>query len=475
MPATHQPPHFASEQEELAWLRAVTRVTRLADDVVEDCLARGLGLQSALDVFLSLCARMLRALSGAVVLEGPDGPLLRRLHGAPGFDLEQYRLGDAAVALDNGNTLLVCPLDVGGVRLGALALELRGAHPEGAPLQRALLAAMADQLDGAVLAFAALDGGGNPAERLASVVQGGQQRGMGRMGPYSLLSPLGTGGMAQVLRALGPGNRVVALKRMLPHLVTEPEMVEAFFTEARIGRRLRHPNVVAVLDEGRDGNAPWFTMELLRGVDLSEMLRRHPVGLPLPVASAVVAQALRGLHAAHQLKGEDGRSLELVHRDLSTHNLMVGFDGVVKVLDFGVARSRLHRSVTAVGLVKGKPLYMSPEQASGERLDARSDLFSMGLVLYEAATGVLPFDRGEDVPTMHAIVEEPLPPHPRIPRALWEVVCCACDKSVHARYVDGLGMADALEEAVPPATPLELAAFTRAAFPEKSAAADRDD
>ena len=471
---SHRLLQFSSEQEELAFLRAVTRVTRLADDVMEDSLARGLGLLAALDVFLSHCARMLRAASGTVVLEGPDGVLLRRAHGAPGFDLEPHRTADSAVALDNGNTLLVCPLDVGGVRLGALALELWGAHPDGAPLQRALLAAMADQLDGAVLAFAALDGGEDPARRLQAVVRGGDGKGAGRMGPYALLAPLGTGGMAQVLRARGPGNRLVALKRMLPHLAGDPEMVDAFTTEARLGRKLRHPNVVEVLDEGEDAGAPWFTMELLRGVDLALMVRRHKQGLPLPVVSAVVGQALRGLHAAHALRGDDGRPLELVHRDLSPHNLMVGFDGVVKVLDFGVARSRMHRGVTAVGLVKGKPLYMSPEQASGERLDSRSDLFSMGLVLYQAATGTLPFDRGEDVLTMTAIVHEPLPPHPRIPRALWEVLSCACEKSVYARYADARGMAEALEEAVPPSTPLELSAFTRAAFPERAQAADAE-
>jgi len=470
----HGLPTFASEQEELAFLRAVTRVTRLADDVVEDCLARKLGVSAALDVFLSYCARMLRAPAGTVVLEGPEGPLLGRVTGAPGFEFESHRAKDGAVPLDNGNTLLVCPLDVGGVRLGALGLELPGAHPDGAPLQRALLAAMADQLDVALLAFTGLDGGEGPAERLAALVRGGQGQDVGRMGPYRLLAPLGTGGMAQVLQAQGPGNRVVALKRMLPHLVGEPDMVEAFSTEARLGLRLRHPNVVEVLDQGRDGDAPWFTMELLRGVDLSQVIRRHRQGLPLPVASAVVGQALRGLHAAHCLRGEDGRPLELVHRDLSPHNLMVGFDGVVKVLDFGVARSRMHRSVTAVGLVKGKPLYMSPEQASGEPLDARSDLFSMGLVLYKAAAGTLPFDRGDDLLTMTAIVSDPLPPHPRIPGPLWEVLARACDKSVHARYPDARAMAGALSEAVPPATSTELAAFLRGAFPEQAAASDRD-
>jgi serine/threonine-protein kinase len=473
-PSSRLPP-FTSEQSELQFLRAVHRVTRLADDVMEDSLARGLGLAAGLDIFLSYSARMLRALSGAVVLEGAGGPLLRRTHGALGFDPDAHLGADGAVPLPGGRVLLVCPLDVGGVRLGALALELKDPGQDVVPLQLALLSAMADQLDGAVLAFAAVEGGQSPRERLEAVVRGGEARGLGRLGPYALLSPLGSGGMAQVLAARGPDGRVVALKRMLPHLLGEPELVEAFLTEARLGQRMEHPNVVRVLDMGQDGDTPWFAMELLRGVDFAELLRAHRGGLPLPVLSAVVAQGLRGLHAAHVLEDGSGRSLELVHRDLSPHNLMVGFDGNVKVLDFGVARSRMHRGVTAVGLVKGKPLYMSPEQAAGERLDARSDLFSMGLVLYEGATGVLPFDRGDDMRSMEAIVHEPLAPHPRLAGELWDVVQRALHKSVHERYRDARAMAEALEEAETPSTRLELAAFTRGAFPEKATAADRFD
>lgn len=138
--------------------------------------------------------------------------------------------------------------------------------------------------------------------------------------------------------------------------------------------------------------------------------------------------------------------------DLSPHNVMVGFDGRVKVLDFGVAKVRDQRTVTLAGIVKGKPLYMSPEQATAERIDRRSDLFSMGLILYEALTGERAFDRNNDTLTMEAIVNDVLPRHAMIPVPLWHIVARALAKDPHNRYRTALEMAEALSEACPPLT-----------------------
>jgi serine/threonine-protein kinase len=152
---------------------------------------------------------------------------------------------------------------------------------------------------------------------------------------------------------------------------------------------------------------------------------------------------------------------------MSPHNLMVGFDGRVKVLDFGVAKARMQRTVTLPGIVKGKPLYMSPEQARGERLDARSDLFAMGLILYEAMTGQRAFDKGDELASMYAICDEPLRRPERIPRPLWEVMSVALSKRAAERFRNAQEMADRLTEVVAPATDSQLSRLLSATFPDR--------
>jgi serine/threonine-protein kinase len=162
----------------------------------------------------------------------------------------------------------------------------------------------------------------------------------------------------------------------------------------------------------------------------------------------------------------------LVHRDLSPHNLMCGFDGRVKVLDFGVAKMRDKRTVTLPGIVKGKPLYMSPEQATAERIDRRSDLFSMGLILYEALTATRAFDMKDDTKTMEAIVNDELHRPTAIDRAMWEVVAKALAKEPERRYRTALEMAHALREVAPPMREHEVGALLSSRFPRRVAEAD---
>ncbi len=181
----------------------------------------------------------------------------------------------------------------------------------------------------------------------------------------------------------------------------------------------------------------------------------------------MLSQALRVLHAAHELRGEDGQPLHLVHRDLSPHNLMVGFDGRVKVLDFGVAKARNQKTITLPGIVKGKPLYMSPEQAVADRIDRRSDLFSMGLILYEALVGARAFQRENDVRTMEAIVREELPRPARIEPPLWEVMQRALAKKPEHRFRTAHDMAEALAGVVPVLSDEQLGRFMRERFPAR--------
>ncbi|WP_233278073.1 serine/threonine-protein kinase [Myxococcus stipitatus] len=462
---------FPSLETEVAFLRGLVAVQRMSDDILEDCLQRGLTLDAGLDVFLTQCARMVHAPAGFVSLRGTRGPVLTRVLGDLGVDVFEAASWRGPRRLPNGRMLFCTRLTLGSLDMGGLGLAVGGAFEDGGKLVMKLVEAIGEQLDTAVLAFLALMDGQGPLERLDELSVDDTPVPKGRIGKYEVLTPLGTGGMAQVLvaRAQGPEGlgRLVALKRILPHLTADPAIVGQFLDEARIGLRLSHPNLVHVYDFGEAQGAYFIAMELVRGVDLDRLLRAQQGPLTPAQAVAVVVQGLGGLHAAHQLRGEDGKPLHLVHRDLSPHNLMVGFDGRVKVLDFGVAKARAQRTVTLPGIVKGKPLYMSPEQARGQRLDARSDLFAMGLLLYEALTWTRAFDRGDELSSMKAICDEPLPRPESIPRPLWEVMEVALAKSPAARFANAQEMADRLTEVVTPVKDAELARLTARYFPDR--------
>ena len=460
-------PPFATQEDELRFLRGLVNVQQLADEVLEDCLARQLGLATALDVFLTQCARMIHAVGAFVELRGTHGPVLTRSWGQPVNTLK-YARWVGGVGLDRGRTLFVSQLELGAVNFGALGFLLPGDFPDGGEQVQTLVDGIAEMLDSAVLSFLALSERQGPLETLDQLLQG---KSRGAVGGYELLTPLGTGGMAQVMvaRKRGPAGvgRLVALKRMLPHLASERSVVDQFLDEAKLGMRLQHPNLVTFLDFGEDTGGYFIAMELLKGADFDYVIYAPP-GLPPPgVVSAVLCQALDGLHAAHESRGEDGVPLGLVHRDLSPHNLMVCFDGRVKVLDFGVAKMRNQRTITLPGIVKGKPLYMSPEQAVGERVDRRSDVFSMGLILYEALVGARAFDKGNDTRTMEAIVNEPLARPGGLSNGAWELVDRALQKRPEDRFPNALHMRRRITEVIPPAGEHELARFVSARFPDR--------
>jgi serine/threonine protein kinase len=465
------PVDFPSLQTEVAFLRGLVAVHRMADDIIEDCLERGLDLDSGLDVFLTQCARMVHAPAGFVSLRGTQGPVLTRVLGDLGTDVFQAAYWTGPHRLKNGRMLFCTRLKLGKLELGGLGLAVEGDFEDGGGLVMKLVEAIGEQLDTAVLSFLALTDGRGALERLDELALDDTPVPRGRIGKYEVVTPLGTGGMAQVLvaRARGPEGlgRLVALKRILPHLSADRTIVQQFLDEARIGLRLSHPNLVHVYDFGEAQGAYYIAMELVRGVDLDRLIRALKGPLEPAQAVAVVVQALQGLHAAHGLKGEDGAPLQLVHRDLSPHNLMVGFDGRVKVLDFGVAKARAQRTMTLPGIVKGKPLYMSPEQARGHRLDARSDLFSMGLILYEALTGRRAFDRGDELASMQAICDERLTRPDGLPLPLWDVLEVALAKTPQARFGSAQEMAERLVDVCRPAKDVELSRLTARYFPDR--------
>jgi serine/threonine-protein kinase len=463
--------HFASLEDEVKYLRALVRVTRLADDILEDCLDRQMGLAAALDVFLSHAVRLVHASAGFVEVRGSRGPVISRVVGRPGVQVETAMEWSGPVALIDGRTLFVKPLTLGKTRIGSLGVTLAGHFEDRGEQVMSLVDAMGELLDTSILAFLAISEGRSPLQRLEELSEARAFQPHARVGNYELVGPLGTGGMAQVMvaRAIGPQGlgRLVAIKRILPHLCADENIVRQFLEEARIGLRLSHPNLVTIYDFGEAGGGYYIAMELVRGVDFDDLIHSKAAPLHLRVVAGVMCQALAGLHAAHEIRGQDGSPMNLVHRDLSPHNLMVGFDGRVKILDFGVAKAKAQMSVTLPGLVKGKPLYMSPEQATASALDRRSDLFSMGLILYEAITGKRPFARDNDAATMNALVRDPAPYDEKIPAPIWELLQRALAKEPSDRFADANEMLEALRKRVDPVGEVDLGKLIAVHFPDR--------
>ena len=197
--------------------------------------------------------------------------------------------------------------------------------------------------------------------------------------------------MASVHLALFSGDagfrKLVALKRPKPDLSHDPEFLEMFMSEARLAARLNHPNVVQTYEVGRHDAEPFIAMEFLEGQPLHRLQRIVSSGVPLAIHLRIISEALAGLHHAHELRDFSGAPLSVVHRDVSPQNVLVGYDGQTKVVDFGIAKAATHASFTELGVVKGKLPYMSPEQTMGEALDRRADLFAIGVMLWEAGAG----------------------------------------------------------------------------------------
>ena len=213
------------------------------------------------------------------------------------------------------------------------------------------------------------------------------------IGRYALYAEIAAGGMATVHlgRLIGAAGftRLVAIKQLLKNYARDPEFVAMFVDEARLAARIRHPNVVPTLDVVATGGVLLLVLEYVQGESLSRLLHQSVLRADLPspaIVGSILAGALHGLHAAHEAKNEKGELLELVHRDVSPQNLLVGVDGVTRVLDFGVAKAVGRLGVTRQGVIKGKLAYMAPEQIDGV-VTRRSDVFSAGVVLWEALAG----------------------------------------------------------------------------------------
>lgn len=276
------------------------------------------------------------------------------------------------------------------------------------------------------------------------------------LGRYRIVDEIGIGGMASVhlARMDGPGGfqKWVAIKKIHSHLVEDESFVQMFLDEARVAARISHPNVATVFDLGKHEDTYWIAMEYLHGEPLREVMRRtEELGTAMPpeIACRVIADAAEGLHAAHELLGKNGEKLQLVHRDVTPHNLFVTYDGVTKVVDFGIAKFSSRMSHTRAGTLKGKLAYMSPEQVHGEGIDRRTDIFALGVVLWELTTGQRLFRMESDLDTL-AKVQECNVPRPSTlirgyPVDLEKIVMKALAKNRGERFATARELSRALQ------------------------------
>ncbi len=276
-------------------------------------------------------------------------------------------------------------------------------------------------------------------------------------GRYQLMRRLATGGMGEIFLARSAGaagfEKLVVIKRVLPRLARNQEFLQLFLAEARIAAGLNHPNIAQIFELGQEGNDWFLTMEYVAGHDLQRVLyRARSEGKPIPLGARlrVIADAAAGLDHAHRATDGEGRPLGIVHRDVSPHNVLVGFDGGVKLIDFGVAKATHLIEPHRPALLRGKAPYMSPEQATGQPVDARSDVFSLGAVLWETLTGRRLFRGDSDREVLRQIVEGTVPPpsslNPEVSGSLDALTLRALERSPKDRYGDAGALRFALEE-----------------------------
>jgi eukaryotic-like serine/threonine-protein kinase len=278
------------------------------------------------------------------------------------------------------------------------------------------------------------------------------------LGRYRVVDEIGVGGMASVhlARADGAGGfqKWIAIKRIHPHLIEDDQFIHMFLDEARIAARISHANVAQVFDLGEGDGTYWIAMEYLHGEPLREILRCTEDGRKPPLsyalAAKIIADAGDGLHAAHELTGKDGESMGLVHRDVTPHNLFVTYTGTTKVVDFGIAKVAGRLSNTRAGTLKGKLAYMSPEQVRGAEVDRGTDIFALGVVLWEITTGQRLFRMDSDLETLERVQRcaVPLPSTIRrdYPAELEAIVMKALAPERHQRFGTAREFSRALQQ-----------------------------
>jgi serine/threonine-protein kinase len=308
-----------------------------------------------------------------------------------------------------------------------------------------------------------------------------------RVGRYALHAIMGRGGMAQIHvgRLIGPAGfgKIVAIKRLLPHMAQDEEFRTMLLDEARLASRIEHPNVVTTLDVVAEDEELFIVMEYVRGVSVAELLQRlrqrddEPARVPIPIAAAIVDGMLQGLHAAHEARAPDGTPLGTVHRDVSPQNVLVGIDGRARIADFGVAKASMRLQSTREGRMKGKLAYMAPEQFGSGGIDRRTDVHAAGVVLWEILTGQRLFTGDDPASVVGGILANRVPSvrsiRGDVETALEDVVSRATAIDPEWRYPSAAAMAEALRGASALASREEIGAWVSSVVPDRVAELDR--
>ncbi len=295
-----------------------------------------------------------------------------------------------------------------------------------------------------------------------------------KIGDYTLLRKLATGGMGEIWLAERKGisgfSKRVVIKTILECFADEPSLVDMFLQEGRIAAGLNHPNIAQTYDLGQVGRTYYMAMEYVNGRDLRNILLANVKKkqlVPLNLVLRIAAETCEGLYHAHTWHTPDGQHAGIIHRDISPQNILVTFEGKVKIIDFGIAKAAQSASRTRSGVLKGKYAYMSPEQVRGKQLDPRSDLFSLGVVLYEMLTARRLFKRDSELSTLDAVLESEVPSPKRfdvtVPKEVEDVLFKALARNPEDRFQDARQMQLALEEVMIscklPASSAHLAAY----------------
>jgi serine/threonine-protein kinase len=297
------------------------------------------------------------------------------------------------------------------------------------------------------------------------------------IGKYEILTPVGAGGMARVYLGRQTGlagfEKIVVIKAIHAHLSTETRFVDMFLDEARIAAQINHPNVAQVYDLGHEDGQYYLVMEYVPGEALNSVIvtgLKQKKPMTPKIAARLVAWAAEGLHAAHELRNMAGEALEVVHRDITPGNIIALYQGGAKVVDFGIAKARGRLTKTETEGLKGKLSYLSPEQLDEETVDRRSDVFALGIVLWELLALKRLFQRRHPAASIKAILQEPIPPpssvQPGVPRALDDIVLRALERNPKDRYQTAQEMQAALERGRLPGT-IVVADYMKSLFAQR--------